>query len=49
MTGSIPTKFDVIVIGSGAGSKITSPAARLGYKVAIIESGPLGGTCLVST
>lgn len=38
--------FDVIVIGSGGGSKITSPAAKLGKKVAVIEKGPLGGTCL---
>ena len=38
--------YDVIVIGSGGGSKITRPAAALGYKVAIIENGFLGGTCL---
>ncbi len=38
--------YDVIVIGSGGGSKITSPAARLGYKVACIEKDALGGTCL---
>lgn len=37
---------DVIVIGSGGGSKITRPAANMGKKVAIIEKGPLGGTCL---
>jgi mycothione reductase len=39
-------EFDVIVIGSGGGSKITRPAAALGKKVAIIEKGRLGGTCL---
>lgn len=39
-------KYDVIVLGSGGGSKITSPAARLGYKVAVIEKDRLGGTCL---
>lgn len=39
-------KYDVIVIGSGGGGKITSPAAKLGLKVACIEKGPLGGTCL---
>jgi len=39
-------KYDVIVIGSGGGSKITRPAANLGKKVAIIEKGDLGGTCL---
>lgn len=39
-------RYDVIVIGSGGGSKITSPAARLGLKVACIEKDALGGTCL---
>jgi mycothione reductase len=39
-------KYDVIVIGSGGGAKITSPAARLGLKVACIEKSALGGTCL---
>ena len=39
-------EYNIIVIGSGGGSKITSPAARLGYKVAVIEKDQLGGTCL---
>jgi dihydrolipoamide dehydrogenase len=39
-------KYDVIVIGSGGGSKISTPANRLGYKVALIEKWKLGGTCL---
>ena len=39
-------KFDIITIGSGGGSKITSPAASKGYKVAVIEKDQLGGTCL---
>jgi len=39
-------KYDVIVIGSGGAAKITSPAARLGLKVACIEKTALGGTCL---
>lgn len=39
-------KYDVIVVGSGGGGKITSPAARLGLKVACIEKDALGGTCL---
>jgi len=38
--------YDVIVIGSGGGAKIASPAARLGLKVAAIEKDALGGTCL---
>ena len=39
-------EYDVIVVGSGAGSKITRPAANLGLKVAVIEKEDLGGTCL---
>lgn len=39
-------KYDILVIGSGGGAKITSPAARAGYKVAVIEKDALGGTCL---
>ena len=38
--------YDVIVIGSGGGSKIASPAAKLGYRVAVLEKDRLGGTCL---
>lgn len=36
----------MIVIGSGGGTKLVSPVAKLGYKVAIIEKEKLGGTCL---
>ena len=43
---SILKKFDVITIGSGGGSKISSPAASMGLKVAVIEKDRLGGTCL---
>jgi mycothione reductase len=40
-------KFDLIVIGSGAGLDIaTAAAADKGLKVAIIEKSKLGGTCL---
>src|SRR5271167_1137007 len=39
-------KFDLITIGSGGGAKISSPAASLGLKVAVIEKDRLGGTCL---
>ncbi len=38
--------YDVIVLGSGGGTKLVRPCADLGLKVAIIEKGPLGGTCL---
>ena len=43
---SNPNKFDLITIGSGGGSKLSSPAASMGYKVAVIEKDKLGGTCL---
>ena len=38
--------FDLIVIGSGAGLNVAAGAAEQGLKVAIVEEGPLGGTCL---
>ena len=39
-------KFDLIVIGSGAGLDVASAAAQSGMKVAIIEKSSMGGTCL---
>ncbi len=39
-------KFDVIAVGSGGAAKISSPAAAVGLKVAVIEKDKLGGTCL---
>lgn len=39
-------EFDVIVIGAGTGLDIMSFAAERGMKVALIEEGPMGGTCL---
>lgn len=39
-------KTDVIVIGSGGGTKIAIPAAQRGLKVALIEEDAFGGTCL---
>jgi dihydrolipoamide dehydrogenase len=38
--------YDVIVIGSGGGTKLVRPVAAMGKRVAIIEKGRLGGTCL---
>ncbi len=38
--------YDVIVIGSGAGAKISSYAAQQGLRAALVEDGPIGGTCL---
>jgi mycothione reductase len=43
---SSPKHVDVITIGSGGGAKISSPAASMGFKVAVIEKDRLGGTCL---
>lgn len=39
-------KFDLIVIGGGAGTKLVKPVADMGKKVAIIEMEKMGGTCL---
>lgn len=39
-------QYDLIVIGGGGGTKLVSPAAKLGLKVAIVEKEKLGGTCL---
>ncbi len=39
-------EFDLIVIGSGSGLDVAVALAERGMKVAIVEKGPLGGTCL---
>jgi len=39
-------EFDCIVIGSGSGLNVASGFARHGKEVAVVEPGPLGGTCL---
>ncbi len=38
--------FDLIVIGAGSGLNVSSAAADMGLKVAVVEKGPMGGTCL---
>jgi dihydrolipoamide dehydrogenase len=38
--------YDVLVIGSGCGLEIVEQAAARGKSVALVEPGPLGGTCL---
>lgn len=38
--------YDLIVIGTGAGMNVASRARAAGLRVAIVEDGPLGGTCL---
>jgi len=39
-------EYDLIVIGTGAGMNVASNAYSQGMKVAVIDNGPLGGTCL---
>ncbi len=39
-------QFDVLVIGSGSGMLIASVAVDQGFKVALVESGRMGGTCI---
>jgi dihydrolipoamide dehydrogenase len=39
-------KYDVIVVGSGSGMIIANEAVDHGYSVALVDRGPLGGTCL---
>ena len=39
-------KFDLIVIGTGAGAHVASQAGRKGLQVALVDQGPTGGTCL---
>jgi mycothione reductase len=39
-------KYDVMVIGSGAGMVVVEEALAHGKKVALVDKGPTGGTCL---
>jgi len=39
-------EYDVILIGSGAGMIVVEGAVLQGLKVALVDKGPLGGTCL---
>jgi mycothione reductase len=39
-------EFDFVVIGSGSGLEVANVAANQGESVAVVEKGPLGGTCL---
>lgn len=38
--------YDVLVIGAGTGLEVVSYAAQHGMSVALVEEGPMGGTCL---
>jgi mycothione reductase len=39
-------QFDVLIIGSGSGMLVASAALEAGYKVALVEGGKMGGTCI---
>jgi mycothione reductase len=39
-------EFDLIVVGSGAGTHVASVASKEGLKVALVDQGPAGGVCL---
>ena len=44
MAGSL-REYDVIIIGSGSGAGLARYALAEGLRVAVVEKGPLGGTC----
>ena len=46
LLGGILKEYDIIVIGSGSGMIIVDGAVSHGLKVALVDKGPLGGTCL---
>lgn len=39
-------KYDLVVIGSGAGLMVAEVAMQIGVKCALIEKDKFGGTCL---
>ena len=39
-------QFDIIVIGSGSGMLVASAAVEQGLRVALVEQGKMGGTCI---
>lgn len=39
-------EYDLIVIGSGAGMNVAADAVGQGMHVAVVDHGPMGGTCL---
>lgn len=41
-----PSRFDLVVVGAGAGLTLVEEGLQRGLKVALVESGKIGGTCL---
>jgi dihydrolipoamide dehydrogenase len=46
MMGNEVKEYDIIVVGSGSGTHIVDSALAHGMHVALVDRGPLGGTCL---
>jgi len=40
------TDFDLLVVGGGTGNNVAAAGAEAGLDTALVEPGPLGGTCL---
>ena len=40
------TEYDLLVIGGGTGNNVAAAGADAGLETALVEPGPLGGTCL---
>jgi dihydrolipoamide dehydrogenase len=39
-------EYDVIIVGSGSGANLIEDAVTHDKKVALVDKGPAGGTCL---
>lgn len=39
-------RFDLVVVGTGSGLDVANALAREGWRVAVVEKGDVGGTCL---
>lgn len=39
-------EYDIVVVGGGSGSQVATATAETGLEAAIVERGPLGGTCI---
>jgi mycothione reductase len=39
-------RFDVLVVGTGSGMIVASTAVDNGFKTAVVDNGPMGGTCI---
>jgi len=39
-------EYDILVVGGGTGNNVAAAAAEAGLETALVEKGPLGGTCL---